>query len=954
MTKVVRFDFVSHTLFISTTDRDPRLIFNTYKENMKKNKYIYSLLILLLLASSACRRDIDLLEDQSVTHDQPEVFNLGQRSGFLTDVVRVKFTPEFAERIEQGLSETSSGLRSAEEDITTFVQSMKALKVTRVFPPAGKYEARQRKAGLHLWYDISINDKAEDTPEVALHRAMDIVRKFSGVQVAEQVRVLQTPTTRHTLLDESAGVRNTVANLSGFDDPELPHQWHYHNDGSLLRSKPRADINLFDAWKIETGKPNVIVGITDGGVDYWHEDLRESMHINQKEYDGEEGVDDDENGFVDDIYGYNFVLESGEITAHDHGTHVAGTVAARNNNGVGVAGVAGGNGAPDSGVRLLSCQMFHDNDQGRTLSSGGARPIVYAANNGAVISQNSWGYVDNGLPQTLSQSDKEAIDYFIKYAGCDENGNQRPDSPMKGGVVIFAAGNDGKDIISFPGAYAAVVSVASMAPDFSAAYYTNRGDWVSITAPGGSLFYSKGEVLSTLPENKYGYMQGTSMACPHVSGIAALIVSKYGGQGFTNEDLKKRLTTALLPLDINENNPKYKTRLGAGYIDAARALASPEGNKAPEGVRALSSKATFTGIDLSWDVASDENDGAAYSYNLYYSSVEINESNYKSALKIQVTGARSVGEKVHYLHTGLRPGAKYYYAVEALDRWGAVSKSVAFATVTTLNNTAPVLTLDDMTTIRITGDEQVSRKVIVSEPDGQDWTYTIIGDDYDVKHRRSDKGEIELTFRVSRPSGKYAITVLVTDALGLTSDIDIPFEFYQNRPPRPAQSLDKIIASIGKAKTLDLNKYFVDDNKDELTYTVTSLNPDIVTATVSKGVLSITPMGVGVGGLSLIVSDPSGLALKVGVTVQVVQGGLVQMVYPTLVDDVLNVRVADDVRRVYVTVLTPSGRPVTSEQTFTLDKSPLIRVNVKSLEAGNYVLLVESKDERFTQSFIKR
>lgn len=920
---------------------------------MNFNKSIYCLCALALLVSTGCSRDIEIFEEQIPTHNSPEVFNAGRTSGFFTDVVRVKFTPELANRIEGSLRATTSGLRSTEGEINDFLLGVKALKVTRVFPHAGKYESRQRKAGLHLWYDISIDDKNSDTPQIALQRAMNVVRSLSGVQVAEEVRVLKTPTTRYIIEEPSVKVRN-ISSVSRFNDPELPKQWHYHNNGTLLRSKAGADINLFEAWKIETGKPNVIVGITDGGIDYLHEDLHDNMYVNEQELDGEEGIDDDQNGFVDDVYGYNFVLDSGDISFHEHGTHVAGTVAARNNNGVGVAGVAGGDGSQGSGVKLMSCQMFHQNEEGRTLSSGGARAIVYAANNGAVISQNSWGYVDNGLPQNLSQSDKEAIDYFIKYAGCDENGEQRPDSPMKGGVVIFAAGNDGKDLISYPGAYAAVVSVASMAPDFSAAYYTNRGDWVSITAPGGSLFYSKGEVLSTLPEHKYGYMQGTSMACPHVSGIAALIVSKYGGPGFTNEELKRRLTTALLPFDINEKNPQYKTRLGAGYIDAARALASPEGNKAPAGVRELSSKATFTGIDLSWDVAADENDGAAYSYNLYYSSVEINESNYKKALKLEVSGPRAVGEKVHYLHAGLRPGTKYYYAVEAVDRWGEISKSVAFATVTTMNNTAPVLTLQDMTTIRLTGNEQATRKITVSEPDGQDWTYTIEGEDYDVKHRRSGKGEIELTFRVSKLPGKYSLTVVVTDALGLASAIDIPFELYQNRAPRLSQSFEKIFASIGKEKVVDLNKYFVDDNKDELTYSVQALNPDVVIATISKGQLSIKPVNVGVGGLTLIATDPSGLAIKAGVTVQVVHEGIVQMVYPTLVEDVLNVRVADEIRRVYVTVLTPSGRPAIAEQTFTLDKSPLIKLDVKSLASGNYVLLVESKDQRFTQSFIKR
>ena len=132
-----------------------------------------------------------------------------------------------------------------------------------------------------------------------------------------------------------------------------------------------------------------------------------------------------------------------------HGTHVAGTVGARTNNNIGVAGVAGGDGTEGSGVRLMSCQIFGGKNEG----GSGARAMYYSANNGAVISQNSWGYVLKANITAIPQADKAAIDYFIKYAGCDKDGNQLPNSPMKGGIVIFAAGNDGMDYKSYPGAY---------------------------------------------------------------------------------------------------------------------------------------------------------------------------------------------------------------------------------------------------------------------------------------------------------------------------------------------------------------------------------------------------------------------------------------------------------------------------------------------------------------------
>ena len=164
---------------------------------------------------------------------------------------------------------------------------------------------------------------------------------------------------------------------------------------------------------------------------------------------------------------------------------------------------------------------------------------------------------------------------------------------MKGGVVIFAAGNDGLDYRSFPGAYPPVVAVGSMAPDWKSAYYSNRGDWVDITAPGGDAHYPQGEVLSTLSKKitgkDYGYMQGTSMACPHVSGIAALIVSHFGRQGFTNVECQQRLLGALKAQNIDALTG-YPGRMGRGYIDASAVFAENRARLLLRSLRSMSTK----------------------------------------------------------------------------------------------------------------------------------------------------------------------------------------------------------------------------------------------------------------------------------------------------------------------------------------------------------------------------
>lgn len=913
---------------------------------------ICSLLSFGILTS--CKQDIDIVYPDNPATEISSLSEVKQRA-VLPDVLRVKFTPELALLVEDKLQSSKGELRALAPEMQQFLQHIGAIKLERVFPDAGKFEARQRAAGLHLWYDINIKE-SDKAPYQALDFAIQEALQHKGILTAEGVRIIEEPTRSYKLVEPTSNLRSTTA-LS-FNDPELSKQWHYHNEGQTMRGKVGADINLFEAWRIETGKPNVIVAIVDGGVDYLHEDLKENMFINTKELNGKEGVDDDNNGKIDDIYGYNFVTDSGDITPHEHGTHVAGTVAARNNNGLGVAGVAGGDGSEQSGIRLLSCQMFHTNAEGRTISSNssGSRAIVYGANMGAVISQNSWGYVSPpNQPLPLGQAEKEAIDYFIKYAGCDEHGNQLPDSPMKGGVVIFAAGNDGREYPAFPGAYSPVVSVSSMAPDFTASYFTNRGDWVSIMAPGGSFLYSQGEVLSTLPNNKYGYMQGTSMACPHVSGIAALIVSKYGKQGFTNTELKQRLKTALRKQNINEYNPKFKNKLGAGYIDAALALVPMGKNHAPNKVGAVTAVSTHTGVTLRWDVVADKNDGTAYSYNLYYSELPLTINNFQAALKRVVTGARVIGEKIEFIHEGLRAGTQYYYAIQAVDRWGAVSSEVSMTSVTTTENLAPVLSMDDQTTIRLTGDEVAVRKIRVNEPDGQRWSYKIEGEDYDIKHSLTSQNEIELRIRVSRPKGQYAVRIVVTDELGLKSVIEIPFEFYKNRRPRQSKAFERIYLPLSKDREIDLDEYFQDIDGDALSYTIRALNPDIATASIRNNKLVVHSHRLGVAGFDLQVSDPMGLQIKTGLTLECVNSDLVHSLYPTLVEDVLHIGIIPGVNKVYVSVLSPTGVPIIRGRAYTLNLGEdKLSLQLSSLPAGVYNLVVETSNKQFMQSFIKR
>ena len=560
----------------------------------RKISIIFS--ILLLTQLTACLQDKGLTEPSA---PESQVTVLEQK------------TVNTAEDAIDGtlillLSEDAAGILEGGQAVPSLEElcAETGAALSRVFP--GAVSAEEKKFRLDRWYqiefpsDLNVTEVAARFAELEEVSAVQYNTSFSRSEGSEA--------TEWTPGD------NTVDGPLPFNDPKLIDQWHYINNGDLsVASTVRvgADINVRDAWSLTTGDPAIIVAVCDEGVKYDHPDLAANMWVNEAEKNGKEGVDDDGNGYVDDIYGYNFLSTynvetgSGELMPltwsgegdSGHGTHVAGTVAAVNNNGIGVSGVAGGDGTPGTGVRIMSCQLFSGNASAGTLNR--AKAYKYAADMGASILQCSFGQNGGSILsdadfKNLYSVEEDALEYFINHP--TEN------NPLSGNLAIFASGNEGSDVSGYPAAYNKYVSVAAFGPDYLPTNYTNFGPGTNICAPGGDYAINstsstpeRAQILSTLPKElgkgDYGYMQGTSMACPHVSGVAALALSyiRKLGKTFTYDEFLAMLYSSVNDIDYYiETCTKYANGvqmdltpfwggMGTGAVDAWRLLMQIEG-----------------------------------------------------------------------------------------------------------------------------------------------------------------------------------------------------------------------------------------------------------------------------------------------------------------------------------------------------------------------------------------
>ena len=855
-------------------------------------KLLFWILPLALLA--ACTQTLP--EDVKETA-APEPVAKQQESALIPGSMIIQVSEDLAAQLASGALQTKSS------ELNAVFNGLGVTHIERVYPEAGEFEPRHRKAGLHRWFFVNY-----DQTELPATKAVQDFTSVDGVVYAAPERRIESN--------------------DYFNDPYASKQWSLFNDGSLGDVfTPGCDINVEPVWENYTaGSPDVIVSVHDKGIQLDHPDLAANM------------IPAGENGSRCFISGYDETT----IYPENHGTHVAGIIAAVSNNGIGISGIAGGK--DGHGVRIMAIQMMMQdpNDKTKTLGGNDYNSYVWAADHGAIISQNSWGYVYNSEEDAMNSYPSHifpALDYFIDNAGCDLDGNQRKDSPMKGGVIIFAAGNE-RWRMAWPAAYERVIAVGAVGSAANRSYYSNHGDWVDICAPGGDENQNVG-VYSTITGGEYGYMQGTSMACPHVSGVAALIASYFGGPGFTNKMLIARLLGGA---------SEKKAPVGGEIGPMVDALGSFTWDKTtpPEPASGLSASVASNSITLSWKVTSDPDDGKAYGYVVLLATnaavlKDIKPTSIPSTVKsVNVTvGKLAVGDDISATLSELEFDTKYYATVIAYDYADNYSAQSPVKEVTTAKNNPPVITTTYTGDYKVKPFDKLIVDYSISDPDGHSVTVEVTPGSTAFVGVLSGSTVRAVITGKNAPHGKYTATIVAKDSYGATSEYSIPYEILENHPPKLLASIsDQQFGQVGAKQSFDLSKYFQDEDGETLSYSISMTEQGVAELSATGNSLSLSTKGYGLTTATVTAADACGASVSFSFRILVRDETRPVDLYPNPVVNTLNIRLGT-AGQVNVSITNKVGATVWTGSATAGPFDPMA-ADLSALPGGTYYVRVEN------------
>jgi len=461
---------------------------------------------------------------------------------FVSNELLVKINKSSRDKIKEGKPDDTG--------IPSLDKINKELGVQKFERLAQTSKDSKKDAEVFAWYKVTLEGKGEKING----KLEDIIKKIDAGQVDTNN---SSQAVLHTKFANLFSRFRKDDNIEAVEPNFIVHTTLTPNDpyfgssGAWGQSYPDMwglkKMNLESAWDLSTGSADIIVAGIDTGVDRNHEDIKDNMWVNTQEIP-DNGIDDDANGYKDDYYGWNYVSNNNDpMDDHGHGTHTAGTIAATGNNGLGIVGV-------NWKSKIMALKFLSSSGSGTIADA--IRALQYAADMGARVSSNSWG----------CSCTSQATDDAIKY------------EHYKGMVTVVAAGNDNTDANDFSPAnsdYAITVAASNYMDAKSC--FSNYGEKIDVSAPGGDvtrcggpddfIFSLKAAFGTMCTSNlKYCGARGTSMAAPHVAGLAALLLAK--NPSLTNEQVRQIIRTGADDLGTAGKDSNF----GYGRVNAAGSM----------------------------------------------------------------------------------------------------------------------------------------------------------------------------------------------------------------------------------------------------------------------------------------------------------------------------------------------------------------------------------------------